>query len=149
MTTTETSATLDESVRGQMARWTIPGVAVGVLRDGTREQHGYGLASIETEQPARPDTLFQVGSTAKVYTATLIMQLVDDGKLALDVPIITYLPALNLADAEALQTITLRHLLSHTSGLLGDYFDDFGLGEDGAPRVARVEGRLLECQGLA
>ena len=77
MTTAETSATLDEYVRGEMARWTVPGVAVGILRDGQRELHGYGLASIETEQPVRPDTLFQIGSISKVYTATLVMRLVE------------------------------------------------------------------------
>ena len=130
MTTAETSATLDEYVRGEMARWTVPGVAVGILRDGQRELHGYGLASIETEQPVRPDTLFQIGSISKVYTATLVMRLVEESKLALDEPIVTYLPDLKLADAQARKTITLRHLLSHTSGLFGDYFDDFGMGDD-------------------
>ena len=135
MTTAETSATLDEYVRGEMARWTVPGVAVGILRDGQRELHGYGLASIETEQPVRPETLFQIGSISKVYTATLVMQLVDEGKLALDEPIVTYLPDLKLADAQARETITLRHLLSHTSGLFGDYFDDFGMGDDALTRA--------------
>src|SRR5262249_19665577 len=135
MTTAETSATLDECVRSEMAQWTVPGVAVGVLREGQRELHGYGFASIETEQPVKPETLFQVGSISKVYTATLIMRLVDEGKLALDEPVITYLPDLKLADAQARETITLRHLLSHTSGLFGDYFDDFGLGDDALTRA--------------
>jgi CubicO group peptidase (beta-lactamase class C family) len=135
MAATETSAALNECVNSEMARWTVPGVAVGILRDGKRELHGYGLASIETEQPVRPDTLFQIGSISKVYTATLIMRLVDEGKLALDEPIVTYLPDLKLADAQALQTITLRHLLSHTSGLFGDYFDDFGMGDDSLSRA--------------
>lgn len=135
MATAEERATLDEYVRGEMARWTVPGVAVGILRDGQRELHGYGLASIETEQPVRPETLFQIGSISKVYTATLIMQLVEEGKVALDEPVSTYLPDLKLADAQARETITLRHLLSHTSGLFGDYFDDFGLGDDALTRA--------------
>jgi CubicO group peptidase (beta-lactamase class C family) len=63
------------------------------------------------------------------------MQLVDEGKLALDEPVITYLPDLKLADGQARQTITLRHLLSHTSGLFGDYFDDFGMGDDALTRA--------------
>jgi CubicO group peptidase (beta-lactamase class C family) len=128
-------ATLDECVRGEMARWTVPGVAVGILRDGLREVYGYGVASLETGQPTRPETLFQIGSISKVYTATLIMRLVDEGKLALDEPVVTYLPDLKLADEHARQTITLRHLLSHTSGLFGDYFDDFGLGDDALTRA--------------
>jgi CubicO group peptidase (beta-lactamase class C family) len=135
MTTAETSARLDEYVRGEMARWTVPGVAVGILRDGQRELYGYGLASIETEQPVKPETLFQIGSISKVYTTTLVMRLVDEGKLALDEPIVTYLPNLKLADAQARGTITLRRLLSHTSGLFGDYFDDFGMGDDALTRA--------------
>jgi CubicO group peptidase (beta-lactamase class C family) len=131
----EQGTALDECVRGEMARWTVPGVAVGILRDGQRELHAYGRASIETEQPVRPETLYQIGSISKVYTATLVMQLVDEGKLALDEPIMTYLPDLKLADAEARETITLHHLLSHTSGLFGDYFDDFGLGDDALGRA--------------
>jgi CubicO group peptidase (beta-lactamase class C family) len=135
MTTAETGATLDDCVGGEMARWTVPGVAVGILRDGQRELHGYGLASLETEQPVKLETLFQIGSISKVYTATLVMRLVDEGKLALDEPIVTYLPELKLADAQARETITLRHLLSHTSGLFGDYFDDFGMGDDALSRA--------------
>ncbi len=144
MTTAETSATLDEYVRGEMTRWTVPGVAVGILRDGQRELHGYGLASIETEQPVRPDTLFQIGSISKVYTATLVMRLVEESKLALDEPIVTYLPDLKLADAQARKTITLRHLLSHTSGLFGDYFDDFGMGDDALTRAIATFGTLRQ-----
>jgi CubicO group peptidase (beta-lactamase class C family) len=133
--TAEQGTALDEYVRGEMARWTVPGVALGILRDGTRELHGYGLASIETEQPVTPETLFQIGSISKVYTTTLVMRLVDEGKLALDEPIVTYLPDLKLADSQARETITLRYLLSHTSGLFGDYFDDFGLGDDALTRA--------------
>jgi CubicO group peptidase (beta-lactamase class C family) len=144
MTTAEQGGTLDESVRGEMAHWTVPGVAVDVLRDGQRELHAYGLTSIETEQLVRPDTLFQIGSISKVYTATLIMRLVDEGKLALDEPVITYLPDLKLADAQARETITLRHLLSHTSGLFGDYFDDFGLGDDALSRAIATFDKLRQ-----
>jgi CubicO group peptidase (beta-lactamase class C family) len=135
MTVTETSAALNECVNNEMARWTVPGVAVGILREGQREQYGYGLVNIETEQPVRPETLFKIGSISKVYPATLVMQLVDEGKVALDEPIIAYLPNLKLADAQARETITLRRLLSHTSGLFGDYFDDFGMGDDALTRT--------------
>jgi CubicO group peptidase (beta-lactamase class C family) len=144
MATAEQRATLDECVRAEMARWTVPGVAVGILRDGARELHAYGLASTETEQPVRPDTLFEIGSISKVYTATLIMRLVDEGKVALDTPIITYLPDLRLADAQARETITLRHLLSHTSGLFGDYFDDSGLGDDALTRAVATFATLRQ-----
>ncbi|HET9172099.1 MAG TPA: serine hydrolase domain-containing protein, partial [Actinospica sp.] len=123
-------ANLDEAVHAAMEHWSVPGIAVGILRRGDVERRAYGVTSRETDQPVTPDTLFQIGSISKVFTATLAMMLVDDGKLDLDTPVSTYLPDLKLADAEALRAITLRHLFSHTSGLEGDRFTDYGLGDD-------------------
>ncbi len=125
---------LDTYLREQMARWTVPGVTVGVLHEGEREMRAYGVTSLETGYPMRPDTLFLIGSIGKVYTAVLVMTLVDEGRLDLDTPVVTYLPDLRLADQHARATITLRHLLSHQSGLFGDYYDDFGMGEDALSR---------------
>jgi CubicO group peptidase (beta-lactamase class C family) len=123
----------------QMERWTVPGVAVGVLRGGERDLQAWGITSLETQQPTRPDTLFQIGSISKVFCATLVMTLVDEGKVDLDTPLSTYLPDLTLADEEAHRSVTLRQVLSHTSGIYGDYFDDFGLGDDAlAKSVATV-----------
>ncbi len=122
---------LDAHIREQMTRWTVPGVVVGVLRDGERETRAYGVTSLETGYPVRPDTLFPIGSIGKVYTAALVMALVDEGMFDLDAPVATYLPDLRLADERTRDTITLRQLLSHQSGLYGDYYDDFGMG-DGA-----------------
>lgn len=125
---------LDALVREQMARWTVPGVAVGVLRDGEREARAYGITSLETGYPVRPDTLFLIGSIGKVYTATLVMALVDEGALDLDIPVATYLSDLRLTDERARDAITLRQLLSHQSGIFGDYYDDFGMGDDALAR---------------
>lgn len=125
---------LDAHIREQVARWTVPGLTVGVLRDGERESRAYGVTSLETGYPVRPDTLFAIGSISKVYTAMLIMALVDEGRLDLDAPVVTYLPDLRLADEHARDTITLRQLLTHQSGLFGDYFDDFGMGDDALAR---------------
>jgi CubicO group peptidase (beta-lactamase class C family) len=127
-------------VQGEAARWNVPGIAVGVLQDDHVECLAYGITSIDTRQPVSPDTIFQVGSISKVFTATLIVQLADEGLLDLDTPIVTYLPDLELADAHARATITLRQLLSHTSGLEGDRFLDYGRGDDGlATAVASFE----------
>ncbi len=128
------TADLDAQVREQMARWTVPGLTVGVLQGGERETRAYGVTSLETSYPVRSDTLFLIGSIGKVYTATLVMTLVDDGTLDLDAPVVTYLPDLRLADERACATITLRQLLSHQSGLFGDYYDDFGMGDDALAR---------------
>ena len=125
---------LDTHIREQMARWTIPGVVIGLLRDGERATRAYGVASIETGYSLRPDTLFPIGSISKVYTAALVMALVDGGALDLDAPVVTYLPDLRMADERARDTITLRHLLTHQGGLFGDYYDDFGMGDDALAR---------------
>src|SRR5579875_1046814 len=128
-------------VEGEMERWNVPGVALAILAGDETRAWGLGVASIETQQPVTPDTLFRICSISKVFTTTLVMMLVDDGLLDLDAPIITYLPELPLADEGARQTLTLRHLLSHTGGFqtnitkipdqgagaLGEYIDTFRL----------------------
>lgn len=122
--------TLDEIVRHEMERFQIPGMTVGTLINGDVRTHGYGVISLATNYPTQPDTLFQIGSNTKVFTATLAMQLHKEGLLDLDTPVKEYLPDLQLADEQALATITMRHLLTHMSGLEGDRFDDFGVGDD-------------------
>jgi CubicO group peptidase (beta-lactamase class C family) len=123
-------ATLAERTGAALARWHVPGAAVGVLVDGKRQEQGFGVVSLETGYPARADTLFQIGSITKLFTATLCMLLVEEGKLALDTPIVAYLPDFTLADADAQARLTLRMLLSHSGGFNGDHFADFGMGDD-------------------
>lgn len=121
---------LDDVVRHAMEKTQTPGVTVGILHGGEVEAYGYGVISLETNYPTRPDTLFQIGSNTKVFTATLAMMLVEEGKLDLDTPVHEYLPDLRLADEQALNTINMRHLLTHMSGLEGDIFEDYGIGDD-------------------
>ena len=123
-------AELDELAREGMTTWQVPGTAIGELDGDRRTLAGYGVASLETSYPVRPDSLFQIGSISKVFTATLVMTLVEGGKLDLDTPVITYLPDLKLADPDARQRVTPRMLLSHSAGFFGDFFDDFGPGDD-------------------
>jgi CubicO group peptidase (beta-lactamase class C family) len=110
-------------------------VALGLYIDGQVERFAFGVASLETGQPVRPDTIFQAGSISKVFTATLLLRLVDDGLVELDAPVGRYLPELRLADPEAVHTITLRHLLSHQGGFYGDRFQDYGAGDDALARA--------------
>lgn len=124
--TSEINAVVHEAID----RWAVPGLALGLLNDGEVRTFAYGAANLETGQAVRTDTLFQVGSISKIFTATLIMQLVDEALVDLDTPVIAYLPALRLADEAATRTVTLHHLLTHTSGFYGDRFDDFGYGDD-------------------
>jgi CubicO group peptidase (beta-lactamase class C family) len=137
MTATLTNAppALERLVSEQMQEWSVPGVAAGILHDGQFETWGFGVTNIETEQPVTGDTLFQIGSITKVFTATVIMQLVDEGRLQLDAPVRSVLPTFRLQDDAATESVTLRHLLSHTTGFFGDRFDDFGPGDDALCRA--------------
>lgn len=121
--------------RAEMARWAVPGMAIGVLRDGEMSLSGYGVANASTGAPVAPGTLFQIGSITKVFVATLVMRLVEAGKLSLDAPLTTHLPDLTLIEPDLPRRLTLRHLLTHTSGLVGDHFPDEGLGDDALARV--------------
>jgi CubicO group peptidase (beta-lactamase class C family) len=123
-------AKLEPVVRAQMEQWNVPGVAIGIFDGDDIEFAGFGITNIETGQPVAPETLFQIGSISKIFTATLAMTLVDDGLLDLDVPIVTYVPELALGDSTAREQITARQLLTHTSGFYGDRFDDQGNGDD-------------------
>ena len=119
-------------------RHKVPGASLGILRLGSARRRGPTSSSRPpTATRTRPakieattDTLFQIGSISKVWTATVAMQLVDEGKLDLDAPVAEVLPELQLADAEAAKTVTMRHLLTHTSGIDGDVFTDTGRGDD-------------------
>jgi CubicO group peptidase (beta-lactamase class C family) len=127
---------LDNQVAKALKQWKVPGAAVAILHDGKVDAHGYGVTSLETRQPVTAKTLFQIGSISKVYTATLIMRLAAKRLLHLDAPIALFLPELTLAGDSAPQTITLRHLLTHTSGVEGDRFEDlYGIGDDALARA--------------
>jgi len=135
---------LDECVEYWRNHWRVPGMAVATLRDGQIESRSYGITSIGTGHAVTPDTLFQIGSISKLYTSTLAMILVDEGRLDLDEPVTTYLPNFTLKDKEALKVISLRHLLSHTSGVFGDFFDDFGMGDDALERYVEAMAELRQ-----
>src|SRR5690349_22145886 len=99
-----------------MAEHGVPGVAVGVLRDGREYTGGFGITNVEAPVPVDANTLFQIGSITKTFTATVAMRLVEAGKLDIDAPIRRYLPDLKLRDETATARATLRHVFSHTGG---------------------------------
>lgn len=110
------------------------GAAAGVLVGDEIVTAAAGLANKNTGLEATPDTLFQIGSVTKVYTATLTMQLVDDGLIGLDEPVATYLDGATVGNYDEAREITVRQLLCHTSGMAGDHFADFGRGDDAVER---------------
>ena len=101
-----------------MARDQIPGVAVGVVERGHLSfARGFGYRDVEKHLPVTPDTLFPLGSCSKAFTATAVALLADEGRIALDTPVRTYLPDFSLLDGVASATLTPRDLLTHRSGL--------------------------------
>ena len=121
---------LDQHLAEVLAEHDVPGAAVAVYAGGEVVDHAAGILNKATGVEATADSLFQIGSITKVWTTTMVMQLVDEGKLDLDVPLRTYLPEFRLADADAAASITMRQLLSHTAGFEGDIFTDTGRGDD-------------------
>jgi CubicO group peptidase (beta-lactamase class C family) len=108
----------------------VPGAVLAVSKNGELAEAASGVLNVETGVETTRDSVFQIGSVTKPYTATLVMQLVAEGRLGLDEPVSSILPDLRLGDAEATGRVTMRHLLTHTSGVQGDVFDDFGRGDD-------------------
>ncbi len=105
---------VDDYLKAQMAAKHIPGLSVAVVQDGTVvKTASYGLSNIEAKTPATSDTLYGLGSCTKPFTAVAVLQLRDAGKVNLDAPISRYLDGL----PAAWSAITVRQLLTHTSGL--------------------------------
>jgi CubicO group peptidase (beta-lactamase class C family) len=105
---------VDNYVKEQMRERHIPGTAVAVIRNGKIvKAEGYGLASVEFNVPATKESVFEIGSITKQITAAAIMLLVEEGKINLDEKISKYLPN----TPESWKNVTVRHLLTHTSGI--------------------------------
>jgi CubicO group peptidase (beta-lactamase class C family) len=121
---------LGQFVTDKMAKTGVPGVAVGIWYKGQTYTAGFGITHIEHPLPVTDETLFQIGSITKTFTGTLMMRLVELGKLNLDTPVRSYLPEFKVADESASAQATIRHLLTHTAGWVGDFFEDTGAGDD-------------------
>ncbi|MHB8341795.1 MAG: serine hydrolase domain-containing protein [Mycobacteriales bacterium] len=111
-------------------KYDAPGASVAVLAGGEVTEAATGVLNLDTGVAATPDSLFQIGSITKVWTATAIMRLVEQGKLTLDTPVASVLPEFAVADPTATRTVTIRQLLAHTSGIDGDHFHDTGRGDE-------------------
>ncbi|MFC7618790.1 serine hydrolase domain-containing protein [Microlunatus sp. GCM10028923] len=116
----------------------VPGAAFGVIEIGAEPAGDqvrvttHGVVNTATGQPVLPDTVFQIGSITKPYTAILLARAIADGRTALDQPAAEILgPDVPLSsDAEASAMITVGQLLTHRSGIDGDRFTDTGRGDD-------------------
>jgi CubicO group peptidase (beta-lactamase class C family) len=113
---------IDDYLKRAMEDQHLPAVSIAVIKNGAvTKVAGYGLADIEHGIPARPDTVYKIGSVSKQFIATGIMLLVQDGRIAVDDKVGKYVEG----TPSTWQAITLRHLLTHTSGLMreGPGFD--------------------------
>jgi CubicO group peptidase (beta-lactamase class C family) len=118
---------LDAVLKEIIARWNVPGMGVGIVQGSEIVYaRGFGVQSLETQVPVTPDSVFCLASIAKCFVACAILQLVEQGRLELDAPLIQYLPYFRLDD-DRYRLITLRQILSHTSGMPDmseDEYDD-------------------------
>ncbi|MER2082612.1 MULTISPECIES: serine hydrolase [Rhodococcus] len=125
-------------------RYGVTGAQFGILtldsngKEITRTTVASGVINADTGVEVSTDSLFQIGSITKVWTAMLVMQLVDEGLLDLDATVRSILPDFALQDEETAARITVRALLNHRNGIDGDLFIDKGRGDDVVERY--VEG---------
>ena len=124
------SGWITEQLPALLAEHKVPGAAIAVYADGEVFDFASGVLSHATGVEATADSVFQVGSITKTWTATLAMQLADEGLLDLDAAVVTYLPDFDLADGDAAKAMTVRQLLSHQAGFEGDIFTDTGWNDD-------------------
>ncbi|AGA27997.1 serine hydrolase [Singulisphaera acidiphila] len=111
---------VDNYIQSQMRRQHIPGLSLAVVVDGkVVKAKGYGLSDIETDTPATPETVYQLASVTKQFTAAAVLILVQDGKLNLDDPIQKFIEG----TPDIWAGISVAHLLNHTSGIK-DYLNE-------------------------
>ncbi|MDR0594405.1 MAG: beta-lactamase family protein [Bifidobacteriaceae bacterium] len=121
----------------------VPGAVLGILRlgqDGPDElaRVATGVLNANTGRDVTVDSLFQIGSISKSWTATVVMQLVEEGKIALDRPVKEIIDGFELSTEDLTEGVTIRNLLNHTCGLDGDVFVDTGRGDDNLEKYMDV-----------
>jgi CubicO group peptidase (beta-lactamase class C family) len=113
---------VDRFIRAELARQRVPGLSVAVLRgDSIVLARGYGYANVEHHVPATDSTVYEVGSVSKQFTAAAVVMLAEQGRLSLDDPIVRLLPE----GSAVWPRVTIRHLLTHTSGIPQDTMPDW------------------------
>ena len=131
-------AILDEAAKALR----VVGAQVAVFDGRETYEVATGFANLERRLPVTTDTLFQIGSTTKVFNAALVMSLVDEGRLDLDRPVKTWITDFKLADPGFTDRVTLRHLLSMSSGIDNGPYQDYGRGDDALDRYVAALAEL-------
>ena len=111
-------AVIDRDARDTIAAWHVPGLAIAVVQNGrVIFLKGYGVKEVGKPQPVTADTLFEIGSTTKAFTATAMAMLTDEKKLSWDDPVRNYVAGFHVSDPCTDALITLRDIASHRSGV--------------------------------
>ncbi len=114
----EPYAGLDAYIAKAVQTWKIPGMSVAIVRnDSVIYTKGFGTLSAQSHAPVNEQTLFEIGSSSKAFTATLVAMLVTDGKMRWEDHLSDYLPGFKLYDPVANEGVTLRDALTHRSGI--------------------------------
>lgn len=139
---------ISQKIKAEMKRLSVPGVSIGIWHKGQEYSAGFGVTSVEHPLPVTADTLFQVGSISKTFTSTVLMQLAEQGNVDLNAPVKQYIKDLKLQDKKVEKQVTIRHLLTHMGGWVGDYFNDFGNGDDALDKMVKDIAHLPQIQPL-
>ena len=148
MDAAELFAAICERIPDAISRHKVPGVAFGITCEGRDFARGFGVTSINHPLPVDENTLFQIGSNTKTFTATALMRLVEAGKLDLDAPLRSFMPGFTMKDPEVTARVTTRHLLTHVGGWEGDWFEDTGDGDDALAKYVELMARLPQLSPL-
>jgi CubicO group peptidase (beta-lactamase class C family) len=148
MTVQELFTSICERIPDALARHKVPGVVLGITSEGLDLVRGFGVTNIDHPLPVDENTLFQIGSTTKTFTATAAMRLVEQKRLALDEPVRRYLRDFSMRDPAVSERATMRHLLTHTGGWQGGFFPDTGNGDDALARYVRLLGDVPQLTPL-
>jgi CubicO group peptidase (beta-lactamase class C family) len=117
-------------LRDALIRHRVPGVSVAAFHNGIASRAAAGVTNVATGIDLTPESVMHIGSITKVFNATLVMQLVEEGRIDLDESVVRYVPELRLRNRAAREQITVRMLLDHTSGIDGEVLPDQGHDEE-------------------
>lgn len=134
---------LAKELKKCIKKYNVPGASIAVLK-GKRiiASEAAGVINLNTGVPTTNDTLFQIGSITKLFTATIIMQLRDEKRLSLDDRLLDYLPDFMNSNMQRLDRVTIRHLLKHQSGIDGDFFPQVEYGNQSIEDLLKMSSML-------
>ena len=109
---------LDAYITKAVQTWKVPGLSVAIVRnDSVIYAKGFGVLKVGSKTPVDAKTLFEIGSSSKAFTATLVAMMVTDGKMRFDDRLTNYLPDFRMYDAVANEAVTVRDALTHRTGI--------------------------------